>query len=40
MAVERRSSTSRAPETIEMLSDNGSPYTTRETGTFARQLGL
>jgi len=40
MAVERRSSTCRAPETIEMLSDNGSPYTARETRTFACQLGL
>lgn len=40
MAVERRFGTCRAPETIEVLSDNGSPYTARETRTFARQLGL
>jgi len=40
MAVERRFGTRRAPEPIEMLSDNGSPYTARETRTFARQLGL
>ena len=39
-AVERRSSTCRAPETIEILSDNGSPYTAREMRIFARQLGL
>jgi len=40
MAVERRFGTCRTPETIEMLSDNGSPYTARETRIFARQLGL
>jgi len=40
MAVECRFGSSRTPETIEMLSDNGSPYTARETRIFARQLGL
>ncbi len=40
MAVERRFGTCRTPEPIEMLSDNGSPYTARETRNFARQLGL
>jgi transposase InsO family protein len=39
-AVERRFGTCRAPERVEMLSDNGSPYTARETRIFARQLGL
>jgi putative transposase len=39
-AVERRFGTHRAPEVIEVLSDNGSPYIARETRTFARQLGL
>jgi len=39
-AVERRFGTCRAPEPIEMLSDNGSPYTARETRIFACQLGM
>jgi len=39
-AVERRFATIRAPEQIEMLSDNGSCYTAKETRTFARQLNL
>ena len=40
MAVERRFGACRVPETVEILSDNGSPYTARETRIFARQLGL
>jgi transposase InsO family protein len=39
-AVESRFGTIRAPETIEMLSDNGSPYIAKETIIFARQLNL
>ena len=39
-AVERRFGTFRAPAAIEILSDNGAPYTARETRIFARQLGL
>jgi transposase InsO family protein len=39
-AVERRFGSLRAPETIEMLTDNGSPYTAKDTITFARQLNL
>ena len=39
-AVERRFGTYRTPSVIEMLSDNGSAYTARETRVFARQLGL
>ena len=39
-AVEARFGTHRAPQSIEMLTDNGSAYTARETRIFARQLGL
>lgn len=39
-AVERRFGTYRAPEPIEMLSDNGSAYTARQTRIFAEQVGL
>jgi transposase InsO family protein len=39
-AVETRFGGMRAPVPVEMLSDNGSAYTARETRTFARQLGL
>lgn len=39
-AVETRFGGMRAPMPVEMLSDNGSAYTARETRTFARQLGL
>ncbi len=39
-AVERRFGTYRAPSIIEMLTDNGSPYTAKDTQIFARQLGL
>lgn len=39
-AVEQRFGTYRAPEVIEVLSDNGSAYTARETRIFARQPGL
>lgn len=39
-AVEARFATMRAPQPIEMLSDNGSPYIARDTRIFARQLGL
>lgn len=39
-AVETRFGAMRAPVPVEMLSDNGSAYTARETRTFARQLGL
>ena len=31
---------SRAPEAIEMLTDNGAPYTAKDTIIFARQLNL
>ncbi|MDO6732600.1 IS3 family transposase [Marinovum sp. 2_MG-2023] len=39
-AVEARFGTFRAPEIIEVLTDNGSAYTAKETRIFARQLGL
>ncbi len=39
-AVETRFGGLRATSAIEMLSDNGSAYTARETRVFARQLGL
>lgn len=39
-AVEKRFNAYRAPEVIELLSDNGSPYTAKDTRIFARQLGL
>ncbi len=39
-AVETRFSAHRAPHPVEMLSDNGSPYTARDTRIFASQLGL
>ena len=39
-AVEKRFGTFRAPAAIEILSDNGAPYTAKETRIFARQLGL
>ena len=39
-AVETRFGTCRAPEQVEVLSDNGSPYTAKETRIFARQLSL
>ncbi|WP_241233730.1 integrase core domain-containing protein, partial [Altericroceibacterium xinjiangense] len=39
-AVVRRFGTCQAPVPIEMLTDNGSPYTARETRIFARQIGL
>ncbi len=39
-AVEKRFATVRAPAQIEMLSDNGSCYTAKETRTFAWQLNL
>ena len=39
-AVEKRFGGFRAPQTVEMLSDNGAPYTAKETRIFARQLGL
>ena len=39
-AVEKRFSTGRAPHAVEWLSDNGSPYTARETRQFAGQLNL
>ena len=39
-AVEKRFGTHRAPEVIEVLSDNGSAYTAKDTRIFARQLGL
>lgn len=39
-AVEKRFGALRAPETIEMLTDNGSAYTAKETIIFARQLNL
>ena len=39
-AVERRFGTHRAPERVEVLSDNGSAYTAKETRIFAQQLGL
>ena len=39
-AVEKRFGGYRAPQPVEMLSDNGSPYTAKDTRIFARQLGL
>lgn len=39
-AVEARFGTHRAPQPTEVLSDNGSAYTARDTRVFARQLGL
>ena len=39
-AVETRFGGYRAPQPVEMLSDNGSPYTAKDTRIFARQLGL
>lgn len=39
-AVEKRFSAHRAPHQVEMLSDNGSSYTARDTRIFASQLGL
>ena len=39
-ALEKRFGTCQAPALIEMLTDNGSPYTARETRIFARQIGL
>ncbi|GGF27486.1 integrase [Aliidongia dinghuensis] len=39
-AVEKRFGACHAPAVIEMLSDNGAPYTAKETRIFARQLGL
>jgi transposase InsO family protein len=39
-AVEKRFGACRAPSAIEILSDNGAPYTAKETRIFARQLGL
>jgi transposase InsO family protein len=39
-AVEKRFGGHRAPHPVEMLSDNGSPYTARDTRIFASQLGL
>ncbi len=39
-AVEKRFGNTRAPEQVEMLTDNGSPYTARQTRIFAAQLGL
>jgi putative transposase len=38
--VEHRFDACRALSSIEMLSDNGSPYVAKETRIFARQLGL
>ena len=35
-AVEKRFGSLRAPETIEMLKDNGAPYIAKDTITFAR----
>ena len=39
-AVETRFGTYYVPQPVEMLSDNGSPYTAKDTRIFARQLGL
>jgi len=39
-AVEKRFGSLRAPEPIEMLTDNGAPYTAKDTITFAHQLNL
>jgi transposase InsO family protein len=39
-AVEKRFTALRPPETIEILTDNGSAYTAKETIIFARQINL
>ncbi|EZP65274.1 Integrase catalytic region [Sphingomonas paucimobilis] len=39
-AVENRCNAPQASSVIEMLTDNGSPYTARATRIFARQIGL
>jgi transposase InsO family protein len=39
-AVEKRFGTTQAPYAVEWLSDNGSPYTAKETLDFAAALGL
>jgi transposase InsO family protein len=39
-AVEKRFGGYRAPQTVEMLSDKGAPYTAKDTRIFARQLRL
>ncbi len=39
-AVEARFGAIRVPEPVEWLSDNGSPYTARDTRLFAAQLNL
>lgn len=39
-AVEARFGAHRAPQPVEVLSDNGSPCTAKDTRIFARQLGL
>lgn len=39
-AVEQRFGTHRAPKQVEVLTDNGSAYTAKETRIFAQQLGL
>ncbi len=39
-AVEKRFGAERAPHAVEWLSDNGSPYTAKETRRFAGQLNL
>lgn len=39
-AVEKRFGAERAPQPVEWLSDNGSPYTAKETRDFAGQLNL
>lgn len=39
-AVEKRFSSTRAPHPVEHLSDNGSPYTAKETRDFATALNL
>ena len=39
-AGERRCGTHRAPERVEVLSDNGSACTARDTRLFAQQIGL
>jgi putative transposase len=39
-AVERRCGTTRTPNQVEFLADNGSPYRARDTRVFAAQLGL
>lgn len=39
-AVETRFGTARAPSPIEWLSDNGSPYTAKDTRRFGAQLNL